>query len=398
MRAVHLHKITSAVSCLAQMTSLATPQARPSQLTLPRSHALNTELGDAVAENVTAGAVEDESPDLAQPRPTIVEIGTPDLSNRPSRERYHPGSDIDRPWRYVMLDFLLGALPQSIKMFATTVIPVTRALVEIYLFTFVVPELFRLLAGPTGAVELHSPPVVHETKELLHHVKAVGVVLAVPILYAIYIIFVMINFVVLVDTRTVLLGPIAISTVVIGSVTLTYEIFKRTPLFSLCTARLNSLDPLTTWCGQGYDMVSTFLSATFALQTPTFITGPQDLLTPVLALLISISPSPNSRAIADFFVFLASGPAGVMLSPLWVCTFYISTIFAASMSFHLLYKFISMGSWSRLPRRLTRVSGSMCEYWSANVILVWLLFIASQYMRIYDSKNTYKTPWTEFLA
>lgn len=72
----------------------------------------------------------------------------------------HSGSTIDRTWRWTMVGFILGVLPQAIKIFGSQGIPYTQALVGIQLATFVVLELFRAMSGPACAIELHPMPSV----------------------------------------------------------------------------------------------------------------------------------------------------------------------------------------------------------------------------------------------
>lgn len=101
----------------------------------------------------------------------VINVYCVEALDRPSQELFYPGSDIDRTWRYGMLDFLLGALAQTIKVFAIKGTPTRNALVAVYLFAYIIPELFRLIAGPSGTVELHPLSIVNETKEFLHGVK-----------------------------------------------------------------------------------------------------------------------------------------------------------------------------------------------------------------------------------
>jgi hypothetical protein len=60
---------------------------------------------------------------------------------------------MDRTWRYSIGAFLVGALPQTVKVFAMQGVPGTQFIVAIYLFAFLVPELFRVIVGPAGALE-----------------------------------------------------------------------------------------------------------------------------------------------------------------------------------------------------------------------------------------------------
>lgn len=59
-----------------------------------------------------------------------------------------PGSAIDHIWRISMVTFLLGAIPQAIKVFGMKNILVTQIYVGSLVAVFTVPEFFRLVAGP----------------------------------------------------------------------------------------------------------------------------------------------------------------------------------------------------------------------------------------------------------
>lgn len=58
----------------------------------------------------------------------------------------HPGLGIDRAWRYTMAGFLVGPLPQAIKVFGMKGIMRTQIIVGVQIWSFVVPEVFRLIA------------------------------------------------------------------------------------------------------------------------------------------------------------------------------------------------------------------------------------------------------------
>ncbi|KAF2752271.1 hypothetical protein M011DRAFT_20376 [Sporormia fimetaria CBS 119925] len=53
------------------------------------------------------------------------------------------GSEADRAWRLSMATFLIGALPQAVKVFGMKGVPITQMAVAILLATFCVPEIFR---------------------------------------------------------------------------------------------------------------------------------------------------------------------------------------------------------------------------------------------------------------
>jgi hypothetical protein len=90
----------------------------------------------------------------------------------------HLGSGINRAWRLNMAGFMLGVVPQAVKVFGMRGIPLTQTLVAFYLISFLVPELFRAVAGPADAVDLYPMPIVLRTKSLIHFWQLVGLIIA----------------------------------------------------------------------------------------------------------------------------------------------------------------------------------------------------------------------------
>ena len=89
-----------------------------------------------------------------------------------------PGSTIDRNWRLGMAAFILGALPQAIKVFGMSGIPITQTLVAVLLANFLVPEIFRVAAGTAGAVELYPMPIVVNVKKRITTYHTYGLLFA----------------------------------------------------------------------------------------------------------------------------------------------------------------------------------------------------------------------------
>ena len=66
----------------------------------------------------------------------------PLLSDRPLQHTHYTGYAIDRTWRLSIGAFLIGALPQTVKVFAMRGITGTQTMVSIYLIAFIVPKVF----------------------------------------------------------------------------------------------------------------------------------------------------------------------------------------------------------------------------------------------------------------
>jgi hypothetical protein len=79
----------------------------------------------------------------------------------------HPGSGVDRAWRLSIFGFIVGALPQIIKVYSMRGVPLTQVVVSIFTLSFVITEVLRLVAGIAGAHDLRPGPFVSRTKEIL---------------------------------------------------------------------------------------------------------------------------------------------------------------------------------------------------------------------------------------
>jgi hypothetical protein len=67
----------------------------------------------------------------------------------PTSSTLYPGSDIDATWRMSMTAFVLGSLPQAIKVFSMRGVIYTQAIVGILLAHFFLAEMFRLVTVAT---------------------------------------------------------------------------------------------------------------------------------------------------------------------------------------------------------------------------------------------------------
>lgn len=95
--------------------------------------------------------------------PSTMEACSQTSSQQQQYDMFLSGSSIDRAWRQSMISFIIGALPQAIKVFGMRGIPCTQALVACYVIIFMLFELLRMTAGTAGAANLHPMSVVVET-------------------------------------------------------------------------------------------------------------------------------------------------------------------------------------------------------------------------------------------
>jgi hypothetical protein len=73
-------------------------------------------------------------------------------------------SGLEGSWALNMWAFILGALPQAIKIYGMRGIPLTQALATIFLLSFVTIEVIRLTAGPLGHEKPMTTPAMETTK------------------------------------------------------------------------------------------------------------------------------------------------------------------------------------------------------------------------------------------
>lgn len=84
-----------------------------------------------------------------------------------SPKQFYDGSGIDRSWRLSFLAFLIGAVPQAVKVFSMRGVGYTQTLISMYLIGFGVPEVFRMMAGTAGDVQLRPLPMTNNIKDFL---------------------------------------------------------------------------------------------------------------------------------------------------------------------------------------------------------------------------------------
>lgn len=80
-------------------------------------------------------------------------------------ESERPGSGIDKTSFWNMVAFLVGALPQFVKLCAMHGIPGLQALATMYMVPFLIMEAFRLSAGRAGTVDLMPLPTLESVNE-----------------------------------------------------------------------------------------------------------------------------------------------------------------------------------------------------------------------------------------
>jgi hypothetical protein len=99
--------------------------------------------------------------------PLLIHLLVAVPAETPTNMTSLPGSTVDRTWRLSMVSFIFGALPQAVKVFGMRGVPFTQTIVAISITSFIVAEVFRSVASPVGAVDLHPMSVVVNAKNFL---------------------------------------------------------------------------------------------------------------------------------------------------------------------------------------------------------------------------------------
>jgi hypothetical protein len=148
----------------------------------------STTLVRAIRVDETSYNESEEAPttaiDLEEARPSI---DFPTYFS--TSHKAYAGSAIDHNWHLSMAAFILGALPQAIKVFAMSCIPGTQACTAVLLAAFVVPEMFSVVAGPADTfdfehmpiADLHRMPLVERAKYATANDKRFGIYFAMVV-------------------------------------------------------------------------------------------------------------------------------------------------------------------------------------------------------------------------
>jgi hypothetical protein len=321
----------------------------------------------------------------------------------PLEDRYHPGSGIDRTWRYGTGALVIGALPQTVKIFAMKGIPWTQSLVALYLTAYIVPEVFRLVAGQADAVELHPLPILVKAKDKWNTVARAWsyVLFSLSLIPAISI---WLEDIWMQTSSKLNLVTLAFTLAIICTflITSSWKLIKTTQLFDECMKRVRKAEYLVSLIGRCYRMSSSFLTDTFALDTPTLMIGPSTLLVVLLTCAISV---PLLRISWDGYIYVTVDGIWVLwmvqveLLQILMLFYALAPLLILTTGFRLIFRLLFIGSFSSLPRRLTGVKGSLMEFWSGCLLLYSLGSVLVTYPRMeWDSTGTYKPGWAEVLG
>jgi hypothetical protein len=303
-----------------------------------------------------------------------------------------PGSGIDRLWSVSMIAFILGALPQTVKIFAMQGIPLTQAFAAMFLTAFVLPEVLRVYAGTAHAVDLMPEPVpsVSRAKERFNHLQGVVVGVAATVHVMIY---------------TWVLGKILPKWLFYYEVQKSWGMERVTTNFHMITLFMFCFlgeFALFAPLGLGVLFLAKFLWKRFKSYFPVSavlaLEGEQMLwvyaLFSGLFIIVPfcflgswiISIIPIDLRDDHYIPFMAYSVALIFIIP--------SSLFAL----HALYRLSFIGPFSRSPRWLFGITGSVSEFWSLSSLVFNCVTAFLYYSHIYNSSGTNKPTWTDALG
>ncbi|KAH8724898.1 hypothetical protein GQ44DRAFT_772635 [Phaeosphaeriaceae sp. PMI808] len=309
----------------------------------------------------------------------------------------YPGSDIDRTWRLSMASFIFGALPQAIKIFGMKKIPGTQAFVTFLLVTFLLPEMFRLVAGRAGAYDLHPMPIIVNSKDFLSELEVMlvdGVVFSTIMINILWLSFAFhlslsspVGHMVAVFHASILISVVSTTGVII-----VLRYFPRVEA-GISLARREPLIKITKRWEQSRPKILTSIVNIFALEKD-FINPFLDLVILTMGIffiVLTISSYLMMKHLSysgkHMFLLLAAAAMGSLLRS-----------FLLILVLYGVYRVTFMGSLSKWPRRIFGLSGSIREFNSGIFISSTLTGYLVFYASFYEPYGTHKPAWTDNLG
>jgi hypothetical protein len=300
---------------------------------------------------------------------------------------WYSGSAVDHIWRLSMATYILGALPQAIKVFGMKNVPWTQTFVALSLANFLVPEILRHIAGPAGAVDLRPLPIVENVQKGMTSRKRFAV--STAILASVC--FIWASFI---GVSSFEFRPFtsAVASALFATLCLVGAVHLATRYWPL-TLRIR-LNPLARLADRWHRLASTatdFCSSLAALKI--------ELVEQYLGLTLLFAISWIVSSALFYFCFprptLHSEPKVVdRMTTLVIPVIWINLMFFS----YILYRCLFAGSMSRYPRRVFGLEGNSIEFWNGCFITQHMLAFLVLYAYNYKSEGTYKPSWAEALG
>jgi len=297
------------------------------------------------------------------------------------------GSGIDNMWRLNMVAFVLGALPQAVKVFSMKGILGTQALISIFLATFLVQEVLRITAGTPHAIELSPVNITQNITQRFARFENVLVIAACVIQAACWV--------------------WAISHILPSHWFITILEWKaQHELSDLCWV---------IWLSSMLMLVITghmLVGLVFIYSVDLFPGLPRRIYVRVVKaprkawiviglfcmLLIGLDfylwqvfiPVFTAVPVSELSVERIANVVKLVVSAISLLAFILIS--------HVLYCIIFMGKFSMRLRELFGLRGSILEFLSLGFLILNFCTLFIYYSSIYSSENTYKPAWTDKLG
>lgn len=310
-------------------------------------------------------------------------------------------SGINRAWVVNMIVFVLGALPQTIKILGTQGIPLSQAFAAMFVAAFIVFEVLRIYAGTAHVVDIMpATSKMTRAKKQFDQLQWVTVIIALPVQVLLWVwtvgelmpkTFVYIEFrsgeslieeetpplfwvsfilyfpPLLVIMSIMLFGPFVLAlfvTIILVAFAVTFWDVCKGILQRVC-----DLLRMSEW--QVALVYALFCVLTIGIVFSQIYSFVYDRVDPHF-----IPPTP----------VLAYTTGALFVIP---CCLLVLL---------LVYRVVFVGSLSHASRRLLGVSGSMLEFWSVAFLVMNCVTIFLYYSHVYNPTGTHKPAWTDALG
>jgi hypothetical protein len=304
--------------------------------------------------------------------------------------RNAPGSGIDPAWRYSVASFALGAVPQGVKVFGMRGIPLTQTLVAFLLVSFVVPESFRIVAGPARTINLRPMPSILRVNQGFAEAKVVGLWVACGVGWG-FSYFCLLKVVVMRPngaedglsegaTTFVVAPPLGFVIAMVGNVV----VYAAVKTVGRWKGVLDMEAKLKKWI-QGMYAISSDVPD-FALVFVVIFP-----LSVMVATLCMVSRRVEERST------VVNDDGTIALIFLSILSLFTVPVQLAA--FHIVFRLVFMGSLSSTPRKLFGLEGQTSEFVSGAFVVANLFFAFVGY--VYCDPfyvDTYKPDWAEWLG
>jgi hypothetical protein len=301
-----------------------------------------------------------------------------------------PGSTVDRGWRLSIISFVLGAFPQAIKVFVMRGVPLTQTLVAIYVISFIVPEIFRSLAGPVGQSNLYPLPMVLNANSFFSQPLFISLFWASVLSYISMALFSALialnlpqNHVTIVSVSTML--PFLVTLLLLKVLRFIFS----SQIFGVRLKGISSRVYNLAMVQRVRTILLAFIAGSFALKPST--------VEPYLsfACLYATSVPGIVWALLCILPFTVESQFVVFVAVVIVLTSYA---FLLALVPYLVFRISFIDCLSNITHRLCGTKGTIEEFIRGMFILMNFATFTMSYTGLYISSDTFKPRWAEVLG